>query len=138
MGGLPCYLSYQVAFLIQPSLASTNSGIGVGGHFEFGGTAAMTVAAETAAREGSVTAAEPPDLIAASTVIPSVGTTAMVFAIQAPHVRVGLRTLSAVGGAKVGVFADVATRSESRLRARPRSFRARRSTGTSPLLSAAR
>jgi hypothetical protein len=107
MGGLPCYLSYQVAFIIQPSLASTNSGIGVGGHFDYRGTAGIKLAAGTAEHTGQVTAEEPPDLLAASTVVPSVGTTAMVFVIQAPRIGVGLGTLSAVGGAKIGVFADV-------------------------------
>jgi hypothetical protein len=105
-GGLPCYVSVQAAFLAQPSLPTTNSGISVKGHFDLTGDAAMTVASGTGTPTGNVTVADPGNLADQATSVPSAGTTAMVYAIQAPRLGVGLGTLSAFGGVKVGVFAD--------------------------------
>jgi hypothetical protein len=105
-GGLPCYVSVQAAFLAQPSLATTNSGISVKGRFDLSGNAAMNVASGTGTPSGSVTVGDPGNLADQATSVPSAGTTAMVFAIQAPRLGIGLGTLSAFGGVKVGVFAD--------------------------------
>ncbi|HSO32912.1 MAG TPA: hypothetical protein VLT33_10350 [Labilithrix sp.] len=107
LAGLPCYFSVQLAFLIQPSLPTIDSGLGVAGHFEFGGTAGMSLGAGTATKTGQATSVEPSNLLQQATVVPSAATTAMVFAVQAPRFGIGLGTLSAVGGAKIGVFADV-------------------------------
>ena len=105
--GLPCYLSVKVALSIQPSLATTDSAIGLNGHLEFGGPAGMSFSGGVATAAGAPTVKDPPDLLQQAKIVPSLGNTAMVFALQAPKVGVGLGTLAASVGFKAGVFVDV-------------------------------
>jgi len=105
-GPIPFYVSYAVAFSLQPSLAARNAVLGVQSHIDFGGHGGFNFNAGTASPTASPTVMTPADPLDTTTAPPSVGTDAVVFAIQAPRVGFGIGTLAFGAGAKAGVYLD--------------------------------
>jgi hypothetical protein len=103
--GLPMYLSVKSAISIQPSLATANSVLDLKAHADFSGSAGMSFGNGMASPTSSPTATTPADPLASSNAPPELGTMAMVFAIQAPRIGVGVGSMSFGIGA--GLYVDV-------------------------------
>ena len=105
-GPIPFYISYSVAFSLQPSLAARNAVLGVQSHIDFGGHGGFNFSAGSASPTAAPTVMTPASPLDTTTAPPSVGTDAVVFAIQAPRVGFGIGTQAFGFGSKAGVFID--------------------------------
>jgi hypothetical protein len=106
--GIPFYISVQANFSIQPSLSTEESGIEEGFRIEYDGESGFTFDDGEGTPTGDqVTIDEPENPLPEVTATPSPGALAMVFAVQAPRVGIGIGTTSFLGEAKAGVYVDV-------------------------------
>src|SRR5579859_7766118 len=103
--GIPMYLSIKSAILIQPSLATKNSVLELKGHADFSGSSGMNFSGGMGTPTATPMATTPADPLDSSNTPPEIGTMAMVFAIQAPRVGVGIGSMAFGIGA--GVYVDV-------------------------------
>ena len=104
--GLPFYLSISCALSLQPSLATRNAVLGYTGHATFSGNSGLTFSGGTAKPTGASMATTPADPIPNANTPPELGTMAVVVAIQAPRVGVGIGTMAFGIGAKAGLYVD--------------------------------
>jgi len=106
LGPIPLYVSVSMALSIQPSLATTGSQLSITGHIDSSGNAGMTFGNGTISPGSVPSLTTPPNPLLASPPTPEIGAMALVFAVEAPRVGVGVG-LTAFGlGAKAGVFVD--------------------------------
>ena len=105
-GPIPLYLSFSAAFLIQPSLATKNSVLGISTHIDFSGNAGIAFSGTTASVGSAPTVTTPANPLGNLTAPPEIGTMAVVFAIQAPRIGLGVGTMAFGVGAKAGIYVD--------------------------------
>lgn len=105
--GLPVYISVQANLSIQPSLSVKNSVIGLSDHVDFSGSAGITFSGGTATATATPSITTPANPLDNATAPPSIGTSAMIIALQAPRVGIGVGTMYFGLGAKAGVFVDM-------------------------------
>jgi hypothetical protein len=106
-GPIPMYLSGTIAFLIQPSLATQNSVLGLSGHLDFSGNAGVAFTSGTASPAAAPMVTPPANPLDTATTPPEIGTMAAVFAVQAPRIGFGIGSTAFAVGAKAGIFVDV-------------------------------
>jgi hypothetical protein len=106
VAGLPLYLSLQANLLLQPSIAARNGLIKMSNHVDVSGNAGLSFSGGSANVTAAPNVTTPQNPINMATTPPSVGTTAVVVAIQAPRVGVGIGTMAFGAGVKAGFFVD--------------------------------
>lgn len=109
LGGVPLYLSFQANLLIQPSLSTANATMGFTEHIDTSGAAGLKFSAGTAIGTSSPGVTTPASPLNGNglTAPPSLGTQAMVIAVEAPRVGIGVGTMAFGVGVKAGVFVDI-------------------------------
>jgi hypothetical protein len=106
-GPIPFYLSGTLAFLVQPSLASKMSVLGLSGHVDFAGPAGISFSGGNATPASVPTFTTPDNPLNVAITPPEVGTMAAVFAVQGPRIGLGIGTSAFSLSAKGGLFVDV-------------------------------
>ncbi len=107
LGGLPMYISFQANLLIQPSLSTKNATLGLTEHIDFAGNSGLSYSSGTAIGTSAPSVTTPANALNGLMAPPSVGTQAMVVAIEAPRVGVGIGTSAFGVGIKAGIFVDI-------------------------------
>lgn len=109
LGGVPLYLSFQANLLIQPSLSTANATMGFTEHIDTSGNAGLKFSTGTAIGTAMPSAMQPASPLNGNGLMagPSVGTQAMVIAVEAPRVGIGVGTMAFGVGIKAGVFVDI-------------------------------
>jgi hypothetical protein len=105
-GPIPLYLSFSAAFLIQPSLATQNAVLNLSTHIDFAGNAGLSFSAGAASASSMPMATTPADPITTNSNSPQIGAMAVVFALQAPRIGLGVGTMAFGIGAKAGIYVD--------------------------------
>jgi hypothetical protein len=108
-GPIPFYSSYSMAFLIQPSLATKDSVLGIGGQVSFSGNAGVTFSSGTASPAAAPSLTAPENPITTATAPPEIGAMAVVFSAQLPRVGFGIGSTAFAYGASAGLFIDAVT-----------------------------
>ncbi|HEX8790972.1 MAG TPA: hypothetical protein VF765_08460 [Polyangiaceae bacterium] len=106
-GPVPFYISVQANLLIQPSLSTANATLGVSSHIDFGGNSGITFSNGSVSGTSSPTAMPPDNPLNNLMAPPSLGTQAMVVAVEAPRVGFGIGTQAFGLGIKAGPFVDI-------------------------------
>lgn len=108
LGGVPLYISFQANLLIQPSLSTANATMGFTEHIDFSGNSGLSFSSGTAIGTSKPSVSQPASpLNGGLMTAPSVGTQAMVVAVEAPRVGIGVGTSAFGVGIKAGIFVDI-------------------------------
>ncbi len=109
LGGVPLYLSFQANLLIQPSLSTANATMGFTEHIDTSGNAGLKFSTGTAIGTAMPSVTQPASPLNGNGLMapPSLGTQAMVIAVEAPRVGIGVGTMAFGVGIKAGVFVDI-------------------------------
>ncbi len=106
-GPIPFYVSYSLAFLIQPSLSSQMSVLGVSTTVSFSGKSGFSFSGGTATPMGGPSIKTPDNPLNTANTPSEIGTMAVVVALQGPRVGFGIGTTAFAVGARAGVYVDV-------------------------------
>jgi hypothetical protein len=107
LGGIPMYMSFQANLLIQPSLSTANATMGLTSHIDATGSSGLKFSAGTAIGTSTPSVTTPANPLDNLMAPPSVGTQAMVVAVEAPRVGIGIGTMAFGVGIKAGIFVDL-------------------------------
>ncbi|MEP0775245.1 MAG: hypothetical protein HRF46_12870 [Acidobacteriota bacterium] len=102
--GVPAYVSFGVKYLIQPSIAAKETGVGLSLRYDFSGTLGFDYQSDAVEQLGELMMAEPSNPLAGIEAVPSVGSLALLFAVQAPRIGVGVGRENI---ARAGAFVDL-------------------------------
>lgn len=102
--GVPAYVSFGVKYLIQPSIAAQETGVGLSLRCDFSGTLGFDYRSDAVEQVGELMMAEPGHPLAGIEAVPSVGSLALLFAVQAPRIGVGVGRENI---ARMGDFVDL-------------------------------